>query len=75
MLAIPIAIGKTIPGHSQTGQDTPPVLLDFATSAIAFGTVDWGITNDLDETVTAQVAKDSSDVRWQVEEVHRGLKH
>ena len=38
------------------------------------GDIDWGITNDLDETVTAQVAKDSSDVRWQVEEVHRGLK-
>ena len=38
------------------------------------GDIDWVITNDLDETVTAQVAKDSSDVRWQVEEVHRGLK-
>src|SRR5262245_20837506 len=26
---------------------------------------------DLDETVTTQVAEDSSDVRWQVEELHR----
>ena len=38
------------------------------------GDIDWVITNDLDETLTAQVAKDSSDVRWQVEELHRGLK-
>jgi hypothetical protein len=38
------------------------------------GDIDWVITNDLAETLTAQVAKDSSDVRWQVEELHRGLK-
>ena len=38
------------------------------------GDIDWVITNDLDETMTAQVAQDASDVRWQVEEVHRGLK-
>ncbi len=38
------------------------------------GDIDWVITTDLDETMTAQVAEDSSDVRWQVEEVHRGLK-
>jgi hypothetical protein len=38
------------------------------------GDIDWVITNDLDETVTAQVTEDSSDVRWQVEELHRGLK-
>jgi hypothetical protein len=38
------------------------------------GDMDWVITNDLDETVTAQVAEESSDVRWQVEELHRGLK-
>jgi len=38
------------------------------------GDIDWVITNDLDETVTAQVAEDSSAVRWQVEELHRGLK-
>src|SRR3989442_5181701 len=31
------------------------------------GDIDWVITNDLAETVTAQVAEDSSDVRWQVE--------
>jgi hypothetical protein len=31
------------------------------------GDIDGVITNDLAETVTAQVAKDSSDVRWQVE--------
>jgi hypothetical protein len=38
------------------------------------GDLDWVIPNDLDETVTAQVAEDSSDVRWQVEELYRGLK-
>jgi DDE superfamily endonuclease len=38
------------------------------------GDIDWVITNDLEETVTAQVAEDSSDVRWQVEELHRDLK-
>jgi DDE superfamily endonuclease len=38
------------------------------------GDIDWVITNDLAETVTAQVAEDTSDVRWQVAELHRGLK-
>jgi len=38
------------------------------------GDIDWVITNDLDETLTTQVAEDMSDVRWQVEELHRGLK-
>jgi len=38
------------------------------------GDIDWVITNDLDETLTAQVAEETSDVRWQVEELHRGLK-
>ena len=38
------------------------------------GDIDWVITNDLAETMTAQVAEESSDVRWQVEELHRGLK-
>ena len=38
------------------------------------GDIDWVITNDLDETMTAQVAKETSDVRWQVEELHRGIK-
>jgi hypothetical protein len=38
------------------------------------GDIDWVITNDLDETVTAQGAKATSDVRWQGEELHRGIK-
>ncbi len=38
------------------------------------GDIDWVITNDLDETVTSQVAQDANDVRWQVEELHRGVK-
>jgi hypothetical protein len=38
------------------------------------GDIDWAITNCPDETLTAQAAQDASDVRWQVEELHRGLK-
>jgi len=38
------------------------------------GDIDWVITNDLDETLTTQVAQNANDVRWQVEELHRGLK-
>jgi hypothetical protein len=38
------------------------------------GDIDWVITNCPDETLTAQAAQDASDVRWQVEELHRGLK-
>jgi len=38
------------------------------------GDIAWVIPNDRAEPVTAQVAEDSSDVRWQVEELHRGIK-
>jgi hypothetical protein len=38
------------------------------------GDIDWVITNDLASPLTAQVAQDESNVRWQVEELHRGLK-
>ena len=38
------------------------------------GDIDWVITNCPDETLTMQAAQDVSDVRWQVEELHRGLK-
>jgi len=38
------------------------------------GDIDWVITNSPDETVTAQVAQNANDVRWQVEELHRDLK-
>ena len=38
------------------------------------GDIDWVITNCPDETLTTQVAQDASDVRWQIEELHRGLK-
>jgi hypothetical protein len=38
------------------------------------GDIDWVVTNCPDETLTAQVAQDANDVRWQVEELHRGLK-
>jgi hypothetical protein len=39
------------------------------------GASDWGITTARDETRTAPVAADSSDVRWQGEELPRGRKH
>ena len=38
------------------------------------GDIDWVITNSPEETLTTQAAQDASDVRWQVEELHRGLK-
>jgi len=38
------------------------------------GNIDWVITNCPDETLAAHVAQDANDVRWQVEELHRGLK-
>ncbi len=38
------------------------------------GDIDWVITNCPDETLTAQVAQDANDVRWQIEEFHRGFK-
>jgi len=38
------------------------------------GGIDWIITNNLDETVTTQVAQEANDLRWQVEEFHRELK-
>ncbi len=38
------------------------------------GDIDWIITNDLDDTVTTQVAQEADDLRWQVEEFHRELK-
>ena len=38
------------------------------------GDIDWVITNCPDETLTTQVAQEVSDVRWQVEELHRSLK-
>ena len=38
------------------------------------GDIDWVITNCPDEALTAQVAQDANDVRWQAEELHRGFK-
>jgi hypothetical protein len=38
------------------------------------GDIDWVITNHPEETLTAQVAQEANDVRWQIEELHRGLK-
>jgi hypothetical protein len=38
------------------------------------GDIDWLITNELDSTLTAQVAQEANDVRWEVEQFHRELK-
>ena len=38
------------------------------------GSIDWLITNELDENLTTQVAKANNDVRWQIEEFHRDIK-
>lgn len=38
------------------------------------GRIDWVITNDPDSSLTTQAAQEVSGVRWQVEELHRGVK-
>lgn len=38
------------------------------------GGIDWVITNNLDSTITLQVAQEANDVRWDVEQFHRELK-
>jgi hypothetical protein len=38
------------------------------------GDIDWSITNDLDETLTAQVVETKNNLRWKVEQFHRELK-
>ena len=38
------------------------------------GDIDWVVTNNLDSTITSQVAQDANDVRWEVEQFHRELK-
>ena len=38
------------------------------------GSIDWVITNDADPSLTGQVVEQTTDVRWQVEELHRGIK-
>src|SRR5512143_701293 len=38
------------------------------------GDIDWVVTNRLEEPVTAPVAREARDVRWQIEELHRGVK-
>jgi len=38
------------------------------------GDIDWVISNNLDETMTTQLAQKADKLRWQVEEFHRELK-
>jgi len=38
------------------------------------GDIEWVITNHLAETTDTQVAQNANDVRWQIEELHRGMK-
>jgi SRSO17 transposase len=38
------------------------------------GDIDWVVSNNLDSTITTQVAQDANDVRWEVEQFHRELK-
>ena len=38
------------------------------------GDIDWLITNELDDNLTAQVAQKANDVHWQVEQFHREIK-
>jgi hypothetical protein len=36
--------------------------------------IDWVVINGSDEILTTQAAQEANDVRWQIEELHRGLK-
>lgn len=38
------------------------------------GDIDWVVTNNLDSTLTAEVAQNANDVRWEVEQFHREFK-
>jgi hypothetical protein len=38
------------------------------------GDIEWIMTNDVNETMTATFVQQENKVRWQVEELHRGLK-
>lgn len=38
------------------------------------GDIEWVITNDLTDTLTATLVQEENKVRWQVEELHRGFK-
>jgi len=38
------------------------------------GDIEWVVTNDPASTLTRQVVQDATDVRWQVDELHRSLK-
>ena len=38
------------------------------------GDIDWMITNCPDEKLTTRAVQEANDVRWQIEELHRGLK-
>lgn len=38
------------------------------------GDIEWVVTNNPASTLTRQVVQDATDVRWQVEELHRSLK-
>jgi len=52
-----------------------PVPVRLFTLGATHGDSDWVITHDRDSAVTTQVAHDANDVRWDVENQHRGLKH
>jgi hypothetical protein len=52
-----------------------PFNLRLFKAVVINGDIDWVIPNCTYETLITQVAQDVSDVRWQVEELHLGLKH
>ena len=49
-----------------------PVPVQFFKLVATNGDIDWGVTNDPDSTREAQAVQDANDVRWPVEDLHRG---
>jgi hypothetical protein len=75
-------LNSTLPCANFLGLDEPcqvrgnevPFTVRLLKPVAPDGDFDWVITNDRDETLTAHVAEESSDVRGHVEERHRGRK-
>ena len=64
--------------HARHGQSVKlkelPFLVRLFKIVATNGDIEWVITNDPDQTRTMQMVAERSDVRWQVEQLHRELK-
>jgi len=62
-------------GHGQyVKRKELPFLVRLFKLVATDGDIEWGIANDPDDTQTTQMVQTKSDVRWQIEQLHRELK-